>query len=170
MSLDENQLEQLIALLQQLEQGELPLPVFLQFARLGVLSIIELVPLRVGQRGVEVLLVERDTADPIWAGQLHTPGTVVRPADADYGVDGVLSRLAASELPGATFLKPPVQVATLVHRVKRGVECATIFYGWVETEATVGTWYRVTDLPEKLVATQRDFILLAAHKFIDDNK
>ncbi|HSW37369.1 MAG TPA: hypothetical protein VLG37_03320 [Candidatus Saccharimonadales bacterium] len=56
---------------------------FVEVARLMVLSTVELVPLRTNTNtgNVEALLTQRPADDPWWAGQWHVPGTVISPTD-----------------------------------------------------------------------------------------
>ena len=71
----------LVELLKQIEPGFLNFDVFIQIARLVVLSIIEFVPLRIKGDKIEVLLLSRGGDDPIWPNELHVPGTVIRPTE-----------------------------------------------------------------------------------------
>lgn len=100
--------KQLAALLSSMEPGFLPYDIFVQIARLVVLSIIEFVPLRKNKNGnIEVLLLSRGMDDPIWPGELHTPGTVVRPTDTQGGMYLAFERILDDELKGAKVSAPP---------------------------------------------------------------
>lgn len=145
-----------------LTPGKLPLSIFIEVARLTVTPIIELVPLRHRETGLEVLLLERPEDDPIWAGQLHTPGTVVRASDRKGSFAEAFDRLLEGELAGAERLGDPVFVTTRFHDVQRGAELAHIYTVELAESGEAGSFYPVKALPSRLVASQKEFILEAA--------
>lgn len=167
MPLTEDETKQLATLLNKLETGQdLPEPVFFEFARLQCLPVIELVPLRNGERGVEVLLIERPADDPFFAGQVHNPGTIVRAKDQT--IENVIERLVTHELPGTAFAGELTYVATQLHTSKRGNEWATIYYAELADSAGHGNWYPADNLPANLIESQVDFIRQAIDKFKQD--
>jgi hypothetical protein len=151
------------ALLKQLEPGFLPYDVFIQIARLSVLSIIELVPLRSNHGRIEVLLLERSPDDPIWPGKLHSPGTVVRPTDRSLPGEPV-KRIISDELNG-TKLSNQQFVKSLFYDTDRGKENASVFWAEVLGEPKAGKFYQLDNLPDNLITFQKDFIEAAAEKF-----
>lgn len=151
-------IEQAVHLLAQLEPGKLPLGIFLEIARLTVTAIVEIVPLRTSKDGkIHVLLIEREADDPVWGGMLHTPGTVVRASDNPGSNDDAFSRILDGELKGAA-VSEPVFVESILHRVKRGMEQAQIYYAEVVGEPVVGQFYDVDSLPKNIVDSQLEFI------------
>lgn len=149
------------AVLARLAPGFLPLPVFLQVARLSVTPVIEVVPVRRGPDGrVQVLLLQRPPEGAHWAGMVHTPGTVVRASDTDPGFADAFDRILGGEMAGVAC-GPPRFVRTVFHRVRRGVELAQVFRVEVLEEPTVGRFCDADGLPENLVDTQREFIAAA---------
>lgn len=153
--------------LSKLHPGLLPLPIFLETTRLTVSSIVEVVPLRKRGDSVEVLLTKRDSDDPNWPGMLHTPGTVVRPTDEEGSYASAFERILGGELASVKLTGEPQYVDSVLHKVKRGMEDAKIFFVEVRGEPTTGAFYNVQALPENVVDTQIDFIHMAAQKFAE---
>ncbi len=161
--LSEAEIRNIAALLRKLEPGFLPLELFLQFTRLMVSSIIEVVPLRLVGTDAEVLLLPRDGNDPVWGGLLHTPGTVLRPTDAS--LETALQRLLDEELPGISSSQA-VFVEHRLHTQDRGRELSLVYWVEVQTSIADGTFSSVSALPTKLVSTQRPFIEAASRHFV----
>lgn len=161
----EAQQNQLVALLKQLKPGFLPYEIFEQIARLAALSIIEFVPLRMGNDGnVEVLLLEREADDPIWPGQVHTPGTVIRPGDTEGTMYKAFERIIHDELKD-TEISDPYYVGSLLHESKRGTEHAQVYWVEVLSGPKVGKFYPASNLPVNLVDSQHKFIGQAVKSF-----
>jgi len=147
-----------VEVLSRLQPGKIPVEVFIQIARLTVLPILEVVPVRLGQDGrPQVLLTERDASDPIWGGMLHTPGTVLRPSDVEGSNTGAFGRILKDELNGLE-VGEPVRVESIFHKVKRGTEQAEVYYVEVYGELQNGQFYDADNLPANVVDTQLDFI------------
>lgn len=145
--------------LSRLEPGLLPFEIFKEVARIWVTPIIELVPLRRGANGTEVLLFKRPDDDPVWGGQLHTPGTVLRSTDTSSGFNGALERIEHDELGAAPKTVSPRFVSTVFHQVARGSELSTVFYADMgDIPVENGQWYPARQLPENIVDTQIGFI------------
>lgn len=164
MALDKTKEKILVDLLKELEPGFLPYDVFVQVARLVPLSIIEFVPLRLTQGNVEVLLLERSKFDDIWPGEVHTPGTVVRTTDNESGQHQAFQRILVDEL-RTTHVSPPHFVGSILHKSKRGMEHAQIFWVEVLEEPKVGTFYPADQLPENIIDSQKSFIAQAVQNF-----
>lgn len=159
-----------VDVLSRLQPGKIPLDIFIQIARLTVLPIVEVVPVRMGADGKpQVLLTERDASDPIWGGMLHTPGTVLRPSDAEEGNAGAFGRILKDELDGVE-VGEPVLVESIFHKVKRGVEQAQVYYVEVYGEPTNGQFYGADSLPMNVVDTQFDFIRNAVASFVANSR
>jgi hypothetical protein len=163
------EIQQTADLLSKLEPGFLPYPVFEQVARLVALPIIEVIPLRKSPDGqAEVLLIERPDDDPLFAGALHTPGTVIRATDVHKpGMHNwpAFERVIQEELKG-TEVSPPQYVGSMFHASKRGAEQAQLYWVEVKSEPKVGRFYDVNNLPSELIESQRDFITLAVKDFL----
>lgn len=157
---------ELVRLLKKLEPGFLPYEIFVQIARLAVLPIIEFVPLRLNNTGAaEVLLLSRSEDDPIWPGELHTPGTVVRPTDTEGQIYLAFERITKYELQG-TEISQPYFVGSILHKSKRGTEQAQIFWVEVIGEPKTGTFYPVNELPPNTIGSQVAFIKQATESYI----
>ncbi len=163
--LSEDEIQQAADLLAKLQPGFLPLPIFIQLARLTVTPVIELVPLRLRNDTVEVLLMQRPPDDPTWPGLWHTPGTVLRATDQEGSYRDAFERLLNDELAGVIAQSEPQFVETLFHQVKRGRECAQVFYMEVSGEPIEGKYFAAEKLPENTVDTQWNFIKHAVRLF-----
>ncbi len=109
------EIKQASDILARLDPGRLPLDIFIEVARLTVTPIIEVVPLRKNKDGkTEVLLTERDASDSIWAGMLHTPGTVIRANDSDSNNLDAFQRILALA-PYLALLGAKLTLQTLAH-------------------------------------------------------
>lgn len=140
--------------LQSLLPGRLPHAVFMEFARLMVISTIELVPLRMVGGKVEVLLLQRPEGDT-WAGMWHVPGTIIFASDKmDHGHDyeQPLSRLLAEdgELGGIEIVGKPVEVETERRRTLRGDEVAVIHCVEIAGEPRRGRFFRLDGFPDTI--------------------
>lgn len=155
---------ELARLLKQLEPGFLPYHIFVQIARLVVMPIIEFVPLRFHKGRVEVLLLERGADDPIWPNMLHTPGTVIRATDTEKKIYLAFQRILIDELEG-TAVTSPQYVGSILHKSRRGVEHAQVYWVEVTGQPKVGKFYPVDDLPEDLIQSQPRFIREAVRNY-----
>ena len=163
--MDEDQsLRQVVTLLKKYEPGFLPYDLFVQLARLTVLSIIEFVPLRIKDSKVQILLLDRGPDDTIWPNTLHTPGTVIRPTDTAEDFSRVFDRIIFDELQD-TKVGEPVYVDNILHQSMRGTEQAQVFWVEILEETRIGTFYDYDDLPAHTMESQRDFISLAVTHF-----
>lgn len=153
-------------LLKKLPAGFLPYPIFEQMARIMALPVVEFIPLRRSESGVEVLLIDRGPDDPIWPNALHTPGTVIRATDLNHGADNQIAfeRIIHDELHD-TNVGEPHSFGNVLHESKRGIEQAQLYWIEVTGEPQVGTFYGTQSLPANLIDSQRDFIISAARDF-----
>ena len=159
--MNEQDIATLTKLLKQLEPGFLPYDVFVQMARLNVLSIIEFVPMRRTPDGtVEVLLLSRGPEDSIWPNMLHTPGTVIRPTDTEGELYIAFQRILKDELDD-TPVSQPHYVGSVLHKSRRGTEHAQIY--WVVSFVLI--WVLGKQLPSELIEEQKKFINLAVDSF-----
>ena len=164
--LTQEQIATTAELLSRFEQGYLPEPVFFELSRLMVVPVVELVPLRMSDKGdVEVLLIDRGDDDPYWPGTVHVPGTVFMASDRPGSLQDVFGRLLHGELHGVNIAHPPKHVKTLFHETRRGKQLANVF--WVELLETpaAGNFYNVAALPENVMDHHLHFIGDAAEAF-----
>lgn len=169
-ALTDQEIEQARAVLAKMNPGNLPYPIFLEVARLTVTPIIEVVPVRKNPQGeVEVLLLKRDKSDTVWGGMLHTPGTVIRASDHEGDTTDAFDRIFQGELGGVETSSPQF-VGTIFHRVKRGMEQASVFVAEVKGEPEVGIFYPISQLPDNVVDTQIGFIQAAVNAYEQANR
>jgi hypothetical protein len=96
---------------------------------------------------------------------LHTPGTVVRPTDEEGSYASAFDRILRDELASVELAGEPKYVASVLHKVKRGMEDAKVFFVEVNGKPSKGVFYDVKVLPENIVDTQVNFIQTAAKSF-----
>ncbi len=166
----DDEIQQTADLLKRFEPGFLPYPIFEQVARIVALPIVEFIPLRKTESGVEVLLIARSADDALFPGLLHTPGTVVRATDYGSEANGLwlpYRRIIHDELQD-TELGKPQYVGSLLNKSKRGAEQAQIYWIEVLGDPKVGSFYAVTDLPDSLMDSQVNFIQDAVRNFSEN--
>lgn len=143
--------------LSKLEPGYLPEPIFQEFARLSVSGILELVPLRRNSSNqIEVLVVRRDENDPHWPGQLHTPGTMLRPTDSDDFSTAFKRVFAEIERTPEDYQVKKID--TVFHTVNRGKELAIIFAVMIEDVKDNDYWVVFDEIDSLIVSTQVNFV------------
>jgi hypothetical protein len=153
--LSEAEQEQLQSLIARVPEGFLPLSMFLEIARLVVLPVIELVCFKYDEYRKKVLLLERAASDTLWPGQVHSPGSVVRPTDT--GFKDAIARIIDDELSGLE-LSQPKYLKTVFNETKRGKEVALIYVAEVLSEPSIGEFYDFDKLPDNLMSSQTDFL------------
>ncbi len=149
--------KELVRLLKIVEPGFLSYPIFKEMARINVMSIIEFVPLRIKNRSIELLLIQRSEHDDFWPNEFHTPGTVVRSTDIDNLPHSGFERIIEDEL-GGIKISSPHFVGNLTHRGKRGIEQAQVYFVEVLEDPKIGDFFRIDNLPENLMEQQQKFI------------
>jgi len=160
--LSKKEIQVLTKLLGKLQPGLLPLDIFLQIARLTVLPILEVVPVRMHDAKAQVLVLPREANDGLWPDDVHVPGTVLR-ADDKGALEKALERIK-KELGGAS-LGEPVFVQTVFHESKRGWELAFVFWAEMGGEPKLGQYYDLENLPGNIMASQTEFIREAGRHY-----
>ncbi len=127
---------------------------FTEIARLVTSPIIEFVPLKIIDGKINILLIPRESDDPLWPSMLHTPGTAVRPSDKS--LEDSFSRLLDHEL-GDINVSSLDYAGMQLHHTDRGNDLAHIFYGEVDGVSS-GTYYPVNALPDNIIASQLPMI------------
>ena len=149
--LERAEADQLVALLGKYMPGNLPPDVFEAVGRVSVYPAVELVPVRMTENGIEVLLMQRPADDITWPSMMHTPGTILRPTDET--IEGAMERLMNDELRGTAIVEPPrfLRHRMYNHTRGRGLGLEHIV---VVGESTDGEFYPVHSLPEALITEQ----------------
>jgi hypothetical protein len=158
----EGDIKKAAEVLSRLAPGKLPLPIFTEILRLGVLTAYEVVPVRVSEEGkVQVLLTERPTTDPWWPGELHAPGVMVIPTDEDF--EQVHERLMKVELGEGIITQEPVHVRNIILETKRGIENANIHYMQIMNgKPNEGTFYDIDKIPFDRLISHHQIIIPTA--------
>jgi hypothetical protein len=154
-------------ILSRLKPGFLPQDIFLQVTRLTVSPTVEVVPFRIYDNRLQVLLIKRSDDDPNWPNMLHTPGTVILSTDKEGSYISALQRVIKDELGSVALAGKPQYVESVFHMVNRGMEDAKVFYVEVLGVPPEGTFYDIDKLPSNIVTTQIGFINAAARSFRD---
>jgi len=163
------EIRQAAEVLSRLQPGVVPLEIFHEITRLWVTSIVEVVPLRVVNGKVQVLLLQRLEDDPNWPNMKHTPGTVLRATDVTDGIPSAINRIYTKEL-GLEEWQEPQYVQPIFHQVNRGAEMAQVFYIDLTNQEVNGEWYDADTLPTDIVDTQLSFIQAAVNKYTTDKQ
>ena len=155
--------------LKRFEPGFIPEPLYSEGLRLWPGITIELVPLRIKDEKVEVLLIKRSPSDKFWPNELHVPGTMIR-SGKDETFDATLERLFKDDLAN-TKIDSMFLAGESLHTTKRGKEFAKIYCTEIEGKPSIGKFYDVENLPEETVGHHRDIIIPTAVKlFIELQK
>lgn len=154
--------QQLIELLEKVPAGYLPEGVFVNIARLAVLTAIEFVPLRYNQGKIEVLLLPRPSTDPIWPNLLHTPGTILRSTDNSF--EDAFKRLCEEEI-GVTGNHKIIFTQNSIDKGQRGSAVLFEHILIMDEPPLNGKFYDVQNLPENVIPEMKDLIYRAAKQF-----
>lgn len=151
-----------VAGLRAVPPGLLPPELFYEVCRLGVLSAVEVVPVRQGMSGVEVLLTQREATDPFWPLQWHNPGTIMRPTDSAGSFSEAFSRICKHEL-GLSEWGNPVFVAPYFWKTPRGTVVSLVHYLELPNYAETPTaqFFAASELPDEFVPGMEPIIQLA---------
>lgn len=153
-----------MGLLKKLDIGLLPLEVFYEISRITCNVAYEIVPLRLRNGKVQILLTRRAADDPFWPNLLHSTGTIMRASD-DF--KSAKERLLADELPGIKYKGEPVFVYNSAGTTARG-SCVAIFHYLETISSPVGEWYDIDNLPDDVIKSQIDGWQRIAKKFEKD--
>lgn len=146
------ELEKAIEFLRGLEAGRQPYELFLEIARLAVLSSVEMVPVRMHDGKPQVLLTQRPE-DDVWSKQWHVPGTIMLPTDkveSSHDYDDAFGRIFDHDgelKSGVKVVGKPVYVDSERRKTRRGDEFAAIHYAEVTGEPTVGQFFDAEEFP-----------------------
>lgn len=154
-----------LAELRTVDVGLLSEDLFVELARLTVLSTVEVVCLRRGAAGIEVLLTQRVETDPFWAGQWHSPGSVIRPLDSLGSFVGAFKRVLCGEL-GLKEWAEPFFVGPCFWSGNRGAVVSQVH--WLDVTnvpVPIGTFFPVAALPENTIVDMDKVIVMAAEHF-----
>ena len=135
-----------------------------------VLTAIETVVIRSVGGHIEVLLLRRSPEDVHYRNMWHSPGTMLRDADAprECDVPGTLAeafnRVQNNEI-GCQFQEPPIFVNYVFQRTPRGSENGLVFLCKLAGDPKEGQFFRIDKLPENLMQHHRWIIELAAQYY-----
>jgi hypothetical protein len=160
--LTDAEIRQTSDMLSKLEPGLLPFSIFVEVARLSVMPIIDVVPVRIGQGGgIEVLLIQREPGDLYWPNMWHNPGTVIRATDVDPNYREALMRIFQGEL-GISELLECHFVSAFLHATKRGTESTRVYWTELSEQPKMGTFFDIDELPEEMIESHVELIRMAA--------
>ncbi len=172
-------LQQVLAYFDSVEPGKLPQELFPVLVKLQTLATVELVPIRTNAQtgSIEVLLTQRpmNGSDP-WAGEWHTPGTVLLASDTITGptdFSQAFERLLGPDgelKSGVQMVEEPVFVAAERRMTRRGPEFSAIYVVRVEGDPTVGQFFDIAKFPQNVpergvVEHHIDFIPRAVEQY-----
>lgn len=134
------------------ENGRIPLEAFYAWSEFFYTVPIELMPFRLREGGLEILLVHR--TDTYYEGY-HTPGAVLTPGlksterlqeliHRELGADATLDKLQFVRY--YDTMKGPLDGENL-----RGQELKLVFAALIENESSRGEWFSINDLPQNII-------------------
>jgi hypothetical protein len=146
--------EQIAEMLQYIEPGYLPTPLFYQVARLVATPVVEVVPIL--KETSDVLLVRRPESDPFFSSLMHFPGTVIRATDKS--LSDSIHRVIEEELflPSNTILVH--FVFQFMSKSARGTEVATVQATYLDEIPLGFQAYDPAKLPDDIVPHHRTII------------
>lgn len=133
--------------LESLEPGVLPLPIFRQLARLGVLSTVEVGlvrPSEQNENGTELVLTPRPSTDEYWPGEWHIPGSAIRaddPVKHEHDHEAVISRVMDEVGGDIRIIGEPKEVDMVRRKGQRGSELTLRLLAEVEGEPGNGRFF-----------------------------
>lgn len=141
-----------ISILNKWTGGPLSIGLFTVLAKITPQYCIETVVMRMHNSKIQCLLVTRDSADPVWPGMIHSPGSALRAADYDRRdknpLMGPVERVQNNEIM-LKFIGDPEFVGMDYYRTRRGPEVVHIFLAQVPENSVLqsnAAWYNVEDL------------------------
>ncbi len=158
--LSEEEEHQFIALASKLDArmtAELYNAIALKFATIAV----EAVTLRIKDKVVEVLLAKRSENDVHYAGQWHSPGSILRAEDAPDEIDAIGDfgkAFKRIEVENGCRFKSIQFIDWLFHRVVRGPVLAMVFTCEIDGEPENGRFFPIDNLPEPFIEHHRPII------------
>ncbi len=161
--LTEVQETQLVELL-SLMGARMSAAVYNAIAAKTALTAIETVILRETGGDPQILLTQRPPEDVHYAGQWHSPGSMLRASDAPDKFDTPIDFVHPFDRVGKEIGVPieVVEFADYVfQRTPRGVENGLVFICRATGEPTKGTWFPADALPEPLIEHHRPIIKAA---------
>ncbi len=165
MDLTLDEINKLVELLHKLRPGFLPKEIFFEIIRLIPAAIVDIVPLIEINNELQVLLIERESDDPFFGGQVHIPGTSLRSTDAKGNFKSAFDRIIQGELKGVSVISEPVFCGSSFHDTTRGSELTLIHWVLVDQTINIGKFYLVNDLPSNIVPHQKNTIGIAVENY-----
>lgn len=136
--------------LAELRPGRQPYSLFREAARIFALSAVELIALREGEKGLEVLLTQRPEDDEFWPLEWHVPGSVILADDVISGPNDYrapLDRLINGELEGSLeVVRGPHLLYPYRHTSPRGSGITIVHWAEVSGEPSVGKFFETGSL------------------------
>lgn len=161
--LSEQESKQLVELLNKLEPGFLPFEIFYSIIRLLVTPTFLIVPLFEDNGVLKVQLLDRESNDPHWAGQVALPGKIL--LSTDENLEAVTQRLIQSEIPSAKFKTAPTFCGHVFEKIPRGKEISLINYVLLSEPPAEGKLYDVENLPDNIIETEIKRVIMAVEHY-----
>lgn len=161
--LTNNESKQLVELLKKLEPGFLPPEIFYAIVRLVVTPTYLVVPLYEDNGVLKVQLLERESDDPHWAGQVALPGKIM--VASDNSIEAIYNRLIESEIPSAKIKQGPIACGYVFEKIPRGKEVSLINYALLKEAPTEGKLYEVDNLPDNIIETEIKRVRMAVEHY-----
>jgi hypothetical protein len=171
-TLTESETRSLVRLLKKLPSGPLPYNIFVEFARLKVTPILEIIPLCLDSSGqVNVALFKRPADDRWWPNLYHFPGFCFLPGDLSATVKWGLPpkayhRFLKTELKDIKCLGDPVMVGYFSANGHRGPSLNLVYIQPIDYLSSSPFLFPANRLPPNIVAGQKEIINHCAKVFV----
>jgi hypothetical protein len=171
-SLSETDINDIVEKLSKLPPGSLPYKIFVEFARLKVTPILEIIPLCFDPTGqINVALFKRPVDDQWWPDLYHFPGFCLLPGDLSASVKWGLPpkayrRFLKTELKGIKCLGIPVMVGYFSAIGNRGPSVNLVYVQPIDYRSSLPFLFPVSRLPSDIVSDQKQLIVCCTKVFV----
>jgi hypothetical protein len=155
--------------LNRLIPGYQPEEIFKAICRIVATPVIEVVPLRLNVRGLEVLMLQRGSHDSYWPNMWHGPGTVLRVTDRPgTEFEDAFERILKDELKNPNLVSGPTWFESGLIGGLRGMSSYSGF--WVQLDPFAsppekGRFFRTERLPLEIIEGHAGLIDSAVRNF-----
>lgn len=157
-------------ILDRLEPGYQPLEIFNAICRITATPVVEVVPLKLADRGsIEVLMLQRDPDDTYWPNMWHGPGTVLRATDRPgTAYEDAFKRILHGELQNPNLVSGPTWFASGLMMGLRGMSAYNGFWVQLDPATTIpkrGRFFGIERLPDNIIEGHTGLITAAVRDF-----
>jgi hypothetical protein len=143
------------------DPGRVPEEVWMEHLRLNAVVTAEVTPWKVEDGKIKVYMTRRPASDPLYANQLHMPGTMCNGSDKTMAM--AIQRIKDKEMQGFEG-EEPENVDSLYRDTPRGPEGAFIYLMKVTKGGKPEDWFDAENLPEDTIDHHKEMIKIILPK------